>query len=55
MEQLHKLKPLHLYLIGVGIGIIGTRLKNLPAAKYTLLILGLSISVYAIVKYFRGK
>jgi hypothetical protein len=53
MEQLKKLKPVHLYLIGALTVNIGVSLGNSPILHYSLFILGASLVVFGIVKHFR--
>ena len=53
MEQLKKLKPVHLYLIGALTVNIGVSLENSPILHYSLFILGASLVIFGIVKHFR--
>lgn len=53
MEQLKKLKPVHLYLIGALTVNIGVSLENSPILHYSLSILGASLVIFGIVKHFR--
>jgi len=55
MEQLKKLKPIHLYLIAVLIMNVGTYFSEYPFIHISFLIIGLASFIFAVVKQYREE
>jgi hypothetical protein len=55
MEQLKKLKPIHLYLIAVLIMNVGTYFSEYSFIHILFLITGLASFIFAVVKQYREE